>query len=117
MGKSNQKVGRKALTPEARENQLVSLAFDRAEEKLRDGTASQAMIIHFLKMGSTEERVKQRLNEEQLKLAKAKTEMIESSKKQEELFKDVISAMKRYSGHGNDDENIDEYFDDGEYYE
>lgn len=114
MGKSNQKVGKKALTPEARENQLIALALDRAEEKLRDGTASQSLIIHFLKAGSTEEKAKQRLMEEQLKLARAKAEQIEASKKQEELFKEAIAAMKVYGGKSNDD---DEYYDEDGYYE
>ena len=48
---------RPALTPEARENQLVSLAVDLAEQQLRDGTASSQVITHYLKLGSTKERL------------------------------------------------------------
>ena len=47
---------RPALTPEARENQLVSLAVDLAEKQLREGTASSQVITHYLKLGSTKKR-------------------------------------------------------------
>ena len=44
---------RPALTPEARENQMIALAVDLAEQQLRDGTASSQVITHYLKLGST----------------------------------------------------------------
>lgn len=51
---------RPALTPEARENQLVSLAVDLAEKQLREGTASSQVITHYLKLGSTKERIEKK---------------------------------------------------------
>ena len=95
-----------ALTPEARENQLVSLAVDLAEQQLRDGTASSQVITHYLKLGSTKERLEKEKLEEENKLLKAKTEAMQSQRKSEELFEKAISAMKRYAGHGDD---LDEY--------
>lgn len=95
---------RPALTPEARENQLISLAMDRAEEKLIDGTASSQMIVHFLKLGTTKERLEKDMMEEQKKLLKAKTEAIESQKRVEELYAQALAAMKSYSGYGGEDE-------------
>ena len=44
---------RPALTPEARENQMISLAVDLAEKQLMEGTASSQVITHYLKLGST----------------------------------------------------------------
>lgn len=41
--------------PEARENQLVSLAYDLAEQQLREGSASAMVITHLLKLRTTEE--------------------------------------------------------------
>ena len=41
------------MTPEARENQLISLAIDLAEQQLRNGTASSQVITHYLKLGSS----------------------------------------------------------------
>ena len=94
---------RPALTPEARENQLISLAVDLAEKQLREGTASSQVITHYLKMGSTKERIEQEIREKQKELISAKTEVLQSSKRIEELYSNAIKAMRIYSGHG--DEN------------
>lgn len=100
---------RPALTPEARENQLISLAVDLAEKQLVEGTASSQVITHYLKLGSTREKLeKERLMEEN-KLLKAKTESLQSQKKMEELYTEAIAAMKRYAGHGGEEEFDDEY--------
>lgn len=42
---NNQRI-RPALTPEARENQLISLAIDLVEQRLIDGTASSQETTH-----------------------------------------------------------------------
>ena len=91
---------RPALTPEARENQLISLATDLAEKQLREGTASSQIIAHYLKLGSTREKLEQERLKEENKLVKAKTEAYESQKNTEELYQKAINAMKRYSGYG-----------------
>ena len=98
---------RPALTPEARENQMISLAVDLAEKQLMEGTASSQVITHYLKLGSTKERLEKEKLEEENKLLKAKTEALQSAKRVEELYADAISAMKRYSGNGG--EEVDEY--------
>ena len=96
---------RPALTPEARENQMIALAVDLAEQQLRDGTASSQVITHYLKMATTRERLEKQLLEQEVKLKKAKTEALESAKRIEELYANAISAMKRYSGHGDSDDD------------
>lgn len=96
---------RPALSPEARENQLVSLAVDLAERQLLEGTASSQVITHYLKLGSAKERLERERLEEENKLLKAKTEQIQSQKRIEELYADAISAMKRYSGQGGSEED------------
>lgn len=97
---------RPALTPEARENQLIFLATNLAEKQLREGTASSQVITHYLKLGSTRERLERERLESENKLLKAKTENLESQKNMEEAYMKAIEAMKRYSGHGDVD---DEY--------
>lgn len=92
-----------ALDPESRENQLISLAVNLAEEKLRDGTASNQLIVHYLKLGSTKERLEKEKLEAENKLLKAKTETLESSKKSEELYAEAIKAITHYSGHYEDE--------------
>ena len=95
---------RPALTPEARENQLISLAVDLAEKQLQEGTASSQVITHYLKLGSTKERIEKEILEKQKELISAKTESIKSAKRIEELYTQAINAIRKYSGHGDSDE-------------
>ena len=96
---------RPALTPEARENQLISLAVDLAERQLQEGTASSQVITHYLKLGSTKERIEKEILEKKKDLISAKTEAMKSAKRVEELYADAINAMRMYSGHGEPDED------------
>ena len=96
---------RPALTPEARENQLISLAVDLAERHLQEGTASSQVITHYLKLGSTKERIEKEILEKKKDLISAKTEAMKSAKRVEELYADAINAMRMYSGHGEPDED------------
>lgn len=91
---------RPALTPEARENQMISLAVDLAEKQLRDGTASSQVITHYLKLGSTKEKVEREILEEQRELVKAKTQALQSAQRVEELYANAMNAFKKYSGNG-----------------
>lgn len=87
-----------ALTPEARENQLISLAVDLAEKQLIEGTASSQVITHYLKLGSTRERIEKEILEKQKELIDAKTKNLHSFDRIEELYKNAIEAMKTYTG-------------------
>lgn len=89
---------RPATTPEGRENEMVSLAYDLAEEQIRDGTASSQVISHFLKLGSTRERLEQQRIDYENKLTEVKIEAIKSQKRVEELFQEALDAMRSYSG-------------------
>lgn len=95
-------VRRPALTPEGRENQLISLAIDLAEKQLMEGTASSQVITHYLKLGSTKEKLEREFLEQQLELTKAKTENLQSMKRVEELYANALDAMRKYSGNGNE---------------
>ena len=96
-GSSSRKI-RPALTPEARENQMISLAVDLAEKQLLEGTASSQVITHFLKLGSTKAQVEKELLERQRDLAAAKTDSLKSQQKIEELYTEAMAAMRRYNG-------------------
>ena len=95
---------RPALTPEARENQMIALAVDLAEKQLMEGTASSQVITHFLKLGSSKAELEREKLAMENELIRAKTESIQSQKKMEEVYLNALNAMKRYSGHGHDDE-------------
>ena len=98
------KKSRPAINPEARENQLVALAIDLAEQQLRDGTASSQVITHYLKLGTMREKLERERLAEENKLLKAKTEALQSAKEVKELYADAIKAFKNYSGQGEPDD-------------
>ena len=100
--KTSAKKMRPALTPDARENQLISLAVDLAEKQLIEGTASSQVITHFLKLGSTKERIEKEILEKQKDLITAKTESIKASQRIEELYANALDAMRSYSGNSGD---------------
>ena len=100
---------RPALTPEAREGQMISLAMDLVEERLRNGTASSQETTHFLKLATEREKTERKLAEKQLELMEAKRQQIQSQAKIEELYTNALNAMKRYSGHDDEDEYLDDY--------
>lgn len=93
-----------ATTPEARENQLISLAVDLAERQLVEGTASSQVITHYLKLGSTKERIEKEILEKQKILIEAKTEALQSAKRVEELYANALNAMKSYGGKDDQDD-------------
>ena len=96
---------RKAVSPEARENQLVSLAVDLAEKQMLEGTASAQVITHYLKLGSSKERIEREILERQKDLIEAKTAAMKSAQRIEELYTNALAAMRDYSGQGNNDED------------
>lgn len=93
---------RPALTPDAREQQMISLAVDCAEKQLLEGTASSQVIVHYLKLATKKERIENEIREEQKKLIEAKTENLQSAKRVEELYQKAMEAMSVYTGHAND---------------
>lgn len=98
-----------AMTIEDREDQLISLAIDLAEKKLMDGTASNQVITHYLKLGTTRERLEKEKLQRENELLKAKTDSLESAKDMEKLYRGAISAMSEYRGLGSDEEDSYEY--------
>lgn len=87
-----------AHNPENRENQLVSLAVDLAERQLIDGSASSAVLVHYLKLGSTRDKLEREKIKKENRLLDIKAETLESQSRIEELYEDVLEAMKVYSG-------------------
>ena len=96
---------RPALTPEARENQLISYAVDLAEKQLREGTASSQVITHYLKLASVKEQLEREKIRQEIELQKAKTKALASDEEIKAMYKDAIEAMKKYSGYGDRDDD------------
>ena len=91
-----------ATTPEQRERQLIAQATDLAEKQIRQGTASATVIVHYLKLATSKERLEN-------DLLRAKVEQLESARNVEQLYSDALKAMRAYSGQI--DEEEDAYFD------
>jgi hypothetical protein len=96
-----------ALSPEARENQLIALAVDLAEEQLSNGTASSQVITHYLKLGTTRERLEQQKLAHENELLKARTQQIADGQKLQDLYAGAIAAMRVYAGQDVPDEEED----------
>lgn len=99
---------RPAISPEARENQLISLAMDLVEQRILDGTASSQETTHFLKLASSKAKLEKQLLEAQAEMAKAKKEALDAQRRSEEDLQEAIRAFKQYSGQSEaeDDQNI-----------
>lgn len=91
---------RPATTPEERELQLANSAYDLAEEQIVAGTASSQVITHFLKVGSSRERLEQERMRHEMELMEVKKEQLEGQKRVEALYGEALEAMRSYSGLG-----------------
>lgn len=91
--------------PEARQAMLVNLAELCAERQLREGTASSAVIVHYLKLATEHEKLERLKLEAEVELAKAKVEALAKAAEVSEKYEAAIAAMKKYSG--NDDDNTE----------
>lgn len=96
-----------AQTPRDRENQLVSMAYDLAEKRMAEGTASAQEVSFFLKMGSSREVLEQERIRNENALAQAKIEHMASMQRQEELMVEALKAMREYKGVETQDEQGD----------
>jgi len=100
---------RPALTPEAKENQMISLAMDLVEQRLRDGTATSQETTHFLKLATSKSKLELKYLEAQTEVAIAKKEALKAQQHSDEVFAEAMKAFKEYSGHGGSDEDDYEY--------
>lgn len=87
-----------AQNAEARESQLIALAYDLAEKRLRDGTASAAETVHLLRAGTIEKQQQvEKLKRENM-LLEARTNALGDESRLEGLLDRAISAFAGYSG-------------------
>lgn len=100
---------RPALTPEAEEAQMIALATNLVKKRLIEGTASSQETTHFLKLASMKNRLEMEKIAEENKLIRAKAQAIESAEDVKELYAEAIKAMKRYTGHGGEDDFDEDY--------
>ena len=100
-----------ARTPQERENQLIEASVDLAYQHLTNGTASSQVIVHYLKLGSSREKLEQTRLEHEIELAKTKREQMISEMQMGDLIQEALKAMRTYSGQPAEieDAEYDEY--------
>lgn len=102
---------RPPISPAVREQRIIDLALDRAEQQLRDGTASSQVITHFLKLATEKERLEREKLASEAALKRAQVEAIKAEKESSELYAEAIAAMKLYSGNS-EEYDYEEYDED-----
>ena len=102
--RSSNQMYRPALSPEARENQLIALAVDEAEYQLRNHTASSQVITHFLKLATAKEKLEQERLKGEIELQKAKVKALDNAEEIKVLYENAIKAMRTYGGYGEPDD-------------
>lgn len=99
-----------AKTPEERESALISMAYERAEQQIADGSASSQLLTHFVKAGSSRDKIEKEKLLNEVEVLKKKVETMEAAVDVKNLMEDALNAFKGYSGQSKDP-------DDGEYYD
>lgn len=110
MGKSTKKDLPPVRSPEAKESQLINLAFKLAEAKLKDGTASSQLITHFLKLATVREQLENDKLRSDLKVANAKIKHMEAQETSKDLYERALAAFRLYAGSESQEE--DDYDDE-----
>lgn len=98
---------RPALTPEAREEQMIALTMNLVEQRLRNGTASSQETVHFLKLASTKEKLEKEKLITENRLLQAKIDNLESQSTSASLYADALKAFSTYSGNKKDEDDYD----------
>lgn len=100
--------GTPGKTVAARERQMIGLAVDLAEQQLKDGSASSAVITHYLKLGASDYRLRIEKLERENELLRAKTESVDAGRMNGELAREALNAIRRYTGNyeATDDEML-----------
>lgn len=92
-----------AATIKSREDQLIMLAYDLVEERIKKGTATSQEVTQFIKAGSTQAQLEKAKLEKENQLLDAKTKALESQKKSEEMYANALAAISKYQGRVDDD--------------
>lgn len=93
-----------ASNPEERENQMISLAVNLAEQQLREGTASSQVIVHYLKLASTRNKLEEEKIKYETAMLQAKKDALNKSGQLQELMANALEAFRSYSGNTEESE-------------
>jgi len=71
---------------------------DLAEKQIQDGTASAQVLTHFLKLGSSREKLEQERLRHEVELMEAKRELMATAGRIESMYAEALDAMRSYQG-------------------
>lgn len=100
--KSSGRSGPPARSLENRENQLINMAYDLAEERLQNKEASAQEIVHFLRMGAAKAQLEKKKLEAETMLLESKRDAVDSAKRSDIKYQEAIEAFREYSGQNDD---------------
>ena len=101
---------RAVRNPESRMKQLVSLAVDLIEERLLNGTATSQETTTLIRYATSHHKLEEEMMEEKINLMKTKRESIESAKRTDEMYGEVLAAIRSYSGITEEDLSDEDIF-------
>lgn len=96
MARKSERKTKAAISPEAKEKQLINLSMELAEKQLLDGTASASVITHFLKIGSSNYEKQIEALETQSRLYKARADALERDRHDASIAEEALNALKNY---------------------
>lgn len=101
-----------ALTVEGRFDQLVALAVDLAEERLRDKSASNQLVSEIIRYGSQKEKLMRDKIRCETEMLAAKADALKAQETSMRMIEEAMRAMSEYSGTPDDFDSYGEEEDD-----
>lgn len=93
-----------ARSPEERQNQLINLAVNEAEQRLMNGTASSQIITTILQWASTKAQLEMEKLRSDIRLSQSKEKEIQAKVTGEEIYAEALNAFRSYQGEDEDDD-------------
>lgn len=77
---------------------------------MRSGNPPAQVVTHYLKLGSSREKLEQERMRHEVDLLRIKREAIESEQRVEQMYSEALNAMRAYSGQPTQQDE-DEYYE------
>ena len=84
------------ITAKDYESKLILLAMRQTEHQLKNMTATSQIVSHYLALASKQEEVKLKKLQLESELLEARIKSEQANQNVEEMFEEVLSALKSY---------------------